>query len=501
MAEVNLAVGRGPSGFNKLVVLKSMRKHLVADPDLRQMFLAEARLSARLNHGNVVHVYEVLDTSLPCIVMEYLEGQSMAAILEAGRERFTTPMQLRVISEALAGLHYSHQLRDYDGTPLNIVHRDVSPQNVFVTYDGVVKVLDFGIAKVANVPGQTRTGMIKGKISYMPREQLLGEDLDRRADVYAVGCMLWQAATGVKLWSWMSERDLMHCLIDGNIPRPSDHAAVAPELEQIVMKALAPDPESRYATALELQEAIDHYLGDTNGCTMREVAAFVSELFAEHRESRSKTIHTSLSAPSSIPPAADANGVETTVEGLDPRMTVRRHRRDFRLLSGLALLLLLGGTAYFATSRMAGRPGSAQVPSAQARLVQVRISVTPREAAVTVDGQPVKSNPAVLEVPPDSVDHEIRATLAGHVPIVRTVRFERDLAMDLSLETMATEPVGSAAPERSSALPKRRNLAAAPAHNAPRPRTEGSTRATNPSACDPPFRYENGIKVYNPGCF
>src|SRR5512142_3324907 len=277
MADVLLSVGRGPSGFNKLVVLKTMRKELVADEDLRQMFLAEARLSARLNHANVVQVYEVVDTALPCIVMEYLEGQPMSTLQKAAGDDFTMPMQLKVISEALTGLHYSHELKDYDGSPLNIVHRDVSPQNVFITYDGVVKVLDFGIAKASDATSQTRTGVIKGKITYMPREQLLAENVDRRADIYAVGCMLWHAAAGAKMWADMAEGEVMRALMDGRIPKPSDKHTVDAKLEAIVMKALAPEPADRYSTALELRLAIDEYLASTSpGTNARQVSELVS---------------------------------------------------------------------------------------------------------------------------------------------------------------------------------------------------------------------------------
>ncbi|MFC1642575.1 serine/threonine-protein kinase [Myxococcota bacterium] len=195
-------------------------------------------------------------------------------------------------------------MRDYDGTPLKVVHRDVSPHNTFVTYDGLVKVLDFGIAKAANAPSHTKTGIVKGKLSYMAPEQLVGESLDRRADIFAVGCMLWRAATGLPLWSGMTEREIIRGLVDGRVPRPSLRRSVDSRLEQIVMKALAPEPMGRHATALELQSELEQYLVAVNSqCTMRDVAGFVSGVFAEERSKRAKTIHSSLSLGAALPVA------------------------------------------------------------------------------------------------------------------------------------------------------------------------------------------------------
>ncbi|MCU0657576.1 MAG: serine/threonine protein kinase, partial [Polyangiaceae bacterium] len=165
MAEVNLAVASGPAGFNKLVVIKQLRQNLSDDPDFLNMFLDEARLAARLNHPNVVHTYEVVsDRQQNFIAMEYLDGQPLNRIVRDFSKAGGLPLEisLRIISDALGGLHYAHELADYDGTLLNVVHRDVSPHNIFVTYEGQTKVVDFGIAKALNSSSETRSGVIKG---------------------------------------------------------------------------------------------------------------------------------------------------------------------------------------------------------------------------------------------------------------------------------------------------------------------------------------------------
>jgi serine/threonine-protein kinase len=499
MADVLLSVGRGPGGFHKLVVLKTMRKELVNDEDLRQMFLAEARLSARLNHANVVQVYEVVDTALPCIVMEYLEGQPLSILQKAAGDDLTVAMQLKIISEALTGLHYSHELKDYDGSPLHIVHRDVSPQNIFITYDGVVKVLDFGIAKASDATSQTRTGVIKGKITYMPREQLLAENVDRRADIYAIGCMLWHAAAGAKLWADLQEGEVMRALMEGKVPRPSEKRPVDPKLEAIVMKALAPEPADRYATASALRLAIDEYLAATSPATsMREVGELISKLFAEQQESRKKQIHLALTAPRSEPPPPIPDGIESIIRsstGNSAYLTVERKRQAIWTMSSavLAAVLAIAGTfAFFAWRGSRTEPAATAAPGATK--IQVRLAATPSTASLAVDGRTLTENPASLTVGVDDRDHEIRATLAGYEPYVRTVRFERDLSLDIMLQPSASPAVPS--PELPSAA-------------APRPAVKGGrslprapvpiTKSAKPN-CDPPFYFDNGIKVYKPGC-
>ncbi|HOU93525.1 MAG TPA: serine/threonine-protein kinase, partial [Polyangiaceae bacterium] len=220
-SDVYLAVVDGSGGFNKLVVLKALKPEIARDRAARRLFLSEARLSARLNHPNIVQVNEVIEQSgIPIIVMEYLEGRSLAEILERGRERLPLGLHLRVLSDALRGLHYSHDLCDYDGTPLRVVHRDMSPHNVLVTFEGQVKILDFGLAKVAGT-ADSQSGVLRGRLHYMAPDQL-SEDraLDRRADVYAVGVMLWEAAAGQRLWNDVSEPVVMRRVLEGRLPRP-----------------------------------------------------------------------------------------------------------------------------------------------------------------------------------------------------------------------------------------------------------------------------------------
>src|SRR5690606_2327543 len=263
MATVHLALATGQNDFSRLVVVKAVREGNAAIDELRKMFLSEARLSARLNHPNVVQVSEVVESGeTVMLIMEYLDGMSLAETYLAAPTGFSLAMRLRVLCEVLLGLHYAHELTDYEGQPLGIVHRDVSPQNVFLTFDGRVKLLDFGIAKATTLANrdETREGVVKGRVAYMPVEQFAREETDRRADVYAVGCMLWEAIAGTRMWGKFSDVEILQNVWSGVRPKLTDHVDVDPELAAIVDRATAHKAQDRYPTAEALRLDLEAYL-------------------------------------------------------------------------------------------------------------------------------------------------------------------------------------------------------------------------------------------------
>jgi eukaryotic-like serine/threonine-protein kinase len=288
MATVFLAAAEGPSRFTKLVVVKQLKADLAAEFEFREMFLDEARLAARLNHPNIVQTYEVMEgDGKYLLVMEYLEGQPLSSVRSRLVRKGALPLgdHVRVLAEVLEGLHAAHEAVDWDGTPLNVVHRDVSPHNVFVTFDGQVKVVDFGVAKAATSSQKTQTGVIKGKISYMAPEQALGRKVDRRADIFAVGIMLWEAIASRRMWKDLPDAGIIHYLALGELPKLAEHAPDAPPaLAAVCARALASEPEERFATAAEMRAALDAYLAKLDPPPqLRAVGAAVAEHFAEER--------------------------------------------------------------------------------------------------------------------------------------------------------------------------------------------------------------------------
>ncbi len=307
MSNVYLAVARGPSGFNKLVVLKMLRPSLARDPHFLSMFLDEARLSARLNHPNVVQTNEVgIEDARHLIAMEYLEGQPLSRILQRAQASGTpmsTAMHLRILVETMVGLHYAHELSDFDGSPMNLVHRDVSPQNIFVTYDGQVKILDFGIAKAVTSSVNTTAGVVKGKIAYMSPEQFAGEPIDRRADLFALGVLLWECATGTRMWKKKSDAVVLQAVMGGNIPSPRTvNPTVDERFVAICRRALSVKPSDRYASALDLEHDVEQILASQpERVVVRDIGKYVSDLFKEDRSAVRAIVEKQLMAAKRLP--------------------------------------------------------------------------------------------------------------------------------------------------------------------------------------------------------
>jgi len=319
MAEVLLAT----TERGKLVVLKRIWADLASDADFVTMFRDEARLAIRLSHPNVVQTHEVVeDAHQLAMAMEYLHGQSLAAIVSrVGRTReLSLALRLRIVIDALAGLHYAHELPDPAGVALGVVHRDVSPENVFVTYDGQVKLMDFGVAQSTAAAHNTRPGVIKGKLTYMAPDYFRKAGIvDRRADVFAVGVMLWELLAGHRLWQGMGEAHIVHHLAAGMpIPNLPSQPWRPPVLDRICARALTIDPADRYATAADLQSDLEGVLAGVADGQPRGLAQLVTRSFSEARAEREALIARALGTQTSA--RASSPSWATQIDALLPTL-------------------------------------------------------------------------------------------------------------------------------------------------------------------------------------
>jgi len=287
MAQIYLARQKGPDGAEKLVVVKRILPHLAENSDFVRMFLDEARIAARLNHPNIVQVFDLgsLDDTF-FIAMEFIHGEDLRKIwkrTEHLNKPFPVQLVCRVVMDACAGLDYAHKKTDAQGKPLGIVHRDISPQNLLVTFDGAVKIVDFGIAKAADQATVTRSGVLKGKYSYMSPEQASGKRVDCRSDIFALGVVLHELLTGQRLFKRSNDIQTLHAVTECDVPVPSNaNPKVPPELDEIVLKALAKNPADRYQEAMDLQLALEDFLiFHKLPSSSAHLAAFMGELYEE----------------------------------------------------------------------------------------------------------------------------------------------------------------------------------------------------------------------------
>ena len=304
MARVVLAALPGPAGTQKLLVVKEMLPELAQDPEFVGMFTDEARLACRLDHPNLIQTYELAEVNGRFFfVMEYLEGQSLSVVLGRTRRQVPLPIYLRVLTRVLAGLQYAHDLCDLDGRPLGVVHRDVTPQNIFLCYGGAIKLVDFGIAKAAGAAILTKAGTFKGKIAYASKEQIANEPVDRRADIFAAGCLLWEGIVGQRITKDLAEPAILQRRFLGSEPSALEvNPNAPPELSAIARKAMAPEREDRYATAAEMQAALEAYIERSGTRVVDEdVGNYVAQLFAEQRSQVRKLVQERLSRPASEP--------------------------------------------------------------------------------------------------------------------------------------------------------------------------------------------------------
>lgn len=351
MAAVHLGRLLGPVGFARTVAIKRLHAQFAKDPAFVAMFLDEARLASRIRHPNVVPTLDVVSLEDELfLVMEYVHGDSLARLQRYARERreqIPVDIAVSIVSHALHGLHAAHEAKTERGNPLNIVHRDVSPQNILVGTDGIARVLDFGIAKASSRLQVTVEGQLKGKLAYMAPEQLEHQEVDRRVDVWATAVVLWELLAGRRLFNGDHPGRLMKSVLGDEIRKPSELAPNVPAaLDSIVMKGLERDSEKRWASAREMAVALE-----ATGfiATQHAIGQWVERVVAESLATRSERIAeiegTALTGPGLTPGTVSKPTTlptDGTFAATDRDIDPRPKRRTFAI-AGAALLVLLAG--------------------------------------------------------------------------------------------------------------------------------------------------------------
>ncbi len=435
MAEVYLAVSEQAHGVSKLQVLKTLRRDLsdAERPEYLQMFVDEARLAAMLNHPNIVHSHDVgFEEPTPFIAMEYLDGQALSRIQERQwtmGQRNRWGVELLPVCQVLDALEYAHALTQYDGTPLNVVHRDVSPQNIFITYTGHTKLVDFGIAKTLDSK-KTRAGVIKGKVAYMSPEQIKGLPVDHRSDLYSVGVILWETVARQCMHGAEPVLDTLNRVVEGQLPHLKDVAPDAPdELCAITEKALACDAAQRYPNAASFREALDRFLEGQGRGSERELGKVVSELFAKEREEIGQAIRRALaqspvgasapdtlrltpmlgvfsswnespmrdvspSGPQSSPASSALDSHTEKPVQLEPAKHAPPKRTRLLLLAALPLASLV----WWLGSQRSGSTSADEAPASAASAIE-------GPSAGAEQGVPPRSGPTAVDSPRANVNH------------------------------------------------------------------------------------------------
>jgi eukaryotic-like serine/threonine-protein kinase len=405
MAELFVARQRSVSGFEKQLVIKRILANRARDPDFVRMFLDEARVAATLDHPNIVQIYDVGHVEDEYfIAMEHIPGKNLVEILRAGYRQGQAALPLAqaigIASSVCSGLHFAHDKRDFEGRPLGIVHRDVTPQNIMVTFDGGVKLVDFGIAKAASREVETMSGTLKGKMGYMSPEQCRGMPVDRRSDIFALGVVLYELTTGKRLYREKSEFETLKKIVDGPVPSPREADPTLPEeLDAIVVRCLQKEPDARFADARALHEALEtlaQWRALATG-TMA-LAQWMERLFPDEQVQLPPMPMdgTTGSRPISGYVGESSRRRHTTMTPIDE---ARRKRGWHRLLAVGAAAFVLSA-AFWAWRNWPLRPTPAATTTAAAITAVPPVAEVPLEAAA-LDG-PGDAPPQLAESAPPS---------------------------------------------------------------------------------------------------
>ena len=470
MARVWAARQHGTRGFQKLVALKTILPHLADEPEFERMFLDEARIASGVHHPNVCEIYELgEERGTLYLAMEWVNGDSFSRALRASgkTEACDYGIAARVIADACAGAHAAHELEDEDGRKLNVVHRDLSPHNILINYDGFTKVCDFGVAKALNqLHEHTQAGQLKGKISYMSPEQVTGDPVDRRSDVFSLGCVLYEATTGQRPFRGEGEHNIMQAIVNGEYAPPSSFVRSYPrDLERIVVRALGNVPNQRFASAEHMRFALEEYLAKGPLVTQSHVATLVRSRLGPMLERRREKIKQASAeqatwdpAPSSREPVDHRSGVKPSQPQLG---SSRPDQTSFGRVS----------TDQILSMNPVGASSSSTIPQAPPALVAAALGepvetpetgtpifVTDRAAASASINEAIKSSlvpPAFGGAPPPA---------PSHVPSpLETSPFGEAVAVDRSL----VEARALMAPARDVPIPILSPLTGPPSFEGP----------------------------------
>ena len=499
MGQVFLARKKGV-GFEKLVVLKTILPHLVEDEEFFTMFLDEAKLTARLNHPNIAQIFDVeVEQNQHFVVMEYVQGEDVRRVEKRSRaESIRIPLGviLRVIADAAAGLHYAHTATDDTGVPMGIVHRDISPQNILVGFDGGVKVIDFGVAKAAGRLQHTATGVLKGKFPYMSPEQADGQDLDARSDIFALGIVLWEMLCDRRLFKGDNDLASQRLVKAAAVPAPSSiEPSLSPALDAIVLKALAKNRDDRFADAGEFRHALEAFAHEAHQqASSSHLSTFMRKLYVDRISELSD-----ISKMDELQPGSDLSGMRVSPAMATPNhksqvgraphdeqgvATVRSKQTDVVKgarnvqvaekkskgpLIGIAafVLVLIGAATVFALTRTAAptQPGPiAVVPTQTAKPVEplpvdkpvekpaplaITVSSEPSGADVELAGQRVGVTPMPLVIERTNLPAVLRVTREGYEAQSTTITEASGSAQSLTLEKkkIVKRPGGGTRPD------------------------------------------------------
>jgi serine/threonine-protein kinase len=461
MASVHLGRFTGPAGFSRVVALKLLHPGYATEPEYYTMLLDEARISSRIVHPNVVQTLDVVQQGERlCIVMEYVHGASLAdaiRLLRTRSERIPPALAASILVGVLRGLHAAHEARSEDGTPLGIVHRDISPQNIVIGVDGVARVLDFGVARALHKVHITREGHVKGKIAYMAPEQLSGGGITRQADIRAAGVVLWETLVGRKLFEDDNDARLMMRVLTEPVPPPSRSAPGVPDtLDAVVARAVAFDRRTRFATADEMAAALEATL---TPASTSDVAAWIQRTAEDLLDERAQLVR-EAERDDGVPESFDAAADDATADGTGTGTAIvakvdRPNARRMRIGSAIAAILALAcaGVAFVRLHSAGSQPS--------------RRAAT--ESAAAASATPAATSPPTGTLGPSTLVLD---------PVV----------VPVAAAAATSEPT----PSPSAARPRPRGV--------PRPAVSTHSPSAR-SACDPPYSIDSdGMKHYKTSC-